>query len=204
MPGPPIESAGNRPGDLAGVDSARTLGAGSEEVTAGLVERSAILALAPGETAGAVGPPPFAKVATKRKTAITRPNRPTVPLKARRVQRLTCMAQPFIRHFPYDFLLTTTVSSIFDSTSFLGRKVSANHQVDYCLVRIPGRKWQVASRPDVDLPLDKLNAMLLILIFTPILVRSSPIRHDTCGGSSRRPRGRSSPSWRRRPTRSSS
>jgi hypothetical protein len=39
---------------------------------------------------------------------------------------------------------------------FLGRKVFVYHQVDYCLIRISGRKWQVASRPDVDLPLEKL------------------------------------------------
>ena len=39
---------------------------------------------------------------------------------------------------------------------FLGRKVFEHHEVDYCLVRISGRKWQVAARPDVDLPLEKL------------------------------------------------
>ena len=42
---------------------------------------------------------------------------------------------------------------------FLGRKVFEHHEVDYCLVRISGRKWQVASRPDVDLPLEKLMGL---------------------------------------------
>jgi len=42
---------------------------------------------------------------------------------------------------------------------FLGRKVFAHHQVDYCLIRISDRKWQVASRPDVDLPLEKLMGL---------------------------------------------
>jgi hypothetical protein len=39
---------------------------------------------------------------------------------------------------------------------FLGRKVFEHHEVDHCLVRISGRKWQLASRPHVRLPLDKL------------------------------------------------
>jgi hypothetical protein len=39
---------------------------------------------------------------------------------------------------------------------FLGRKVFGHHQVDYCLIRISGRKWQMASRPGVDLPMEKL------------------------------------------------
>jgi hypothetical protein len=39
---------------------------------------------------------------------------------------------------------------------FLGRKVFEHHEVDYCLVRVSDRKWQVAARPDVDLPLGKL------------------------------------------------
>jgi hypothetical protein len=39
---------------------------------------------------------------------------------------------------------------------FLGRKVFEHHEVDYCLVRISGLKWQLAARPDVHLPLHKL------------------------------------------------
>jgi hypothetical protein len=39
---------------------------------------------------------------------------------------------------------------------FLGRKVFEHHEVDYSLVRISGRKWQLAARPEVHLPLDKL------------------------------------------------
>jgi len=42
---------------------------------------------------------------------------------------------------------------------FLGRKVFEHHEVDYCLVRISGRKWQIAARPDADLPLEKLMGL---------------------------------------------
>jgi hypothetical protein len=36
---------------------------------------------------------------------------------------------------------------------FLGRKVFEHHEVEYCLIRISLRKWQIASRPAHDLPL---------------------------------------------------
>lgn len=42
---------------------------------------------------------------------------------------------------------------------YLGKKVFKNHRVDYCLIRISTRKWQVASRPGSGLSLRALTGL---------------------------------------------